>query len=157
MGQNHEGSEEISPNEIIAGPKAGNLRQIVLQNMAKHGLSCKCIRCREAGLTKTNPEEKDIKLTRINYDSSGGKEVFLSFEDEDETIYGFLRLRKPSDDAHRDEVKDTCIVRELHVYGKSLKIGEKEENEIQHSGFGKKLMRELRKYQKKSLMQRRFW
>lgn len=139
---------EISPNEIIAGPKAGNLRQIVLQNLAKHDLSCKCIRCREAGLTKSNTGEKDIKLTRIDYDSSGGKEVFLSFEDEDELIYGFLRLRKPSDDAHRDEVKDTCIVRELHVYGKSLKIGEKEENEIQHSGFGKKLMSEAEKISK---------
>ena len=139
---------EISPNEIIAGPKAGNLRQIVLQNLAKQGLSCKCIRSREIGLTKSNPEEKDIRLTRINYDSSGGKEVFLSFEDEDESIYGFLRLRKPSNDAHRDEVKDTCIVRELHVYGKSLKIGEKEENEIQHSGFGKKLMSEAEKISK---------
>ena len=64
---------EISPNEIIAGPKSGNLRQIVHQNLAKQGLKCKCIRCREAGLTKSNPEERDIKLTRIDYDSSGGK------------------------------------------------------------------------------------
>ena len=43
---------EISPKEIIAGPKSGNLRQIVHQNLAKQGLSCKCIRCREAGLIK---------------------------------------------------------------------------------------------------------
>src|SRR3970040_1686993 len=41
---------EISPNEIIAGPKSGNLRQIVHQNLSKQGISCKCIRCREAGL-----------------------------------------------------------------------------------------------------------
>lgn len=129
---------EISPGEIIAGPKAGNLRQIVHQNLAKQGISCKCIRCREAKPKDT--DEKEIRLTRINYDSSGGKEVFLSFEDEDESIYGFLRLRKPSIDAHRDEVKNTCIVRELHIYGKSLKLGAKEKNEIQHSGFGKKLM-----------------
>ena len=67
-------------------------------------MKCKCIRSREAGL-KQKSEEKDIKLTESDYDSSGGKEVFLSFEDEDESIYGFLRLRKPSDDAHRDEVK----------------------------------------------------
>ena len=139
---------EISPDEIIAGPKAGNLRQIVHQNLAKQGLSCRCIRCREAGLARSNPEEKDIKMARIDYDSSGGKEVFLSFEDEDESIYGFLRLRKPSDDAHRDEVKGTCIVRELHVYGKSLRIGEKEENGIQHSGFGKRLMSEAEKVSK---------
>ena len=137
---------EISANEIIAGPKSGNLRQIVLQNLKRQGLSCKCIRCREAGLknSKTNP--KELELKRINYYSSEGREVFLSYEDKDELIYGFLRLRKPSNAAHRDEVKDhTSIVRELHVYGKSLKLGEKEENEIQHSGLGKKLMMEAEK------------
>ncbi|RMW36431.1 MAG: tRNA uridine(34) 5-carboxymethylaminomethyl modification radical SAM/GNAT enzyme Elp3 [Nitrosopumilus sp.] len=139
---------EISPNEIIAGPKSGNLRQIVHQNLAKQGLKCKCIRCREAGLNKKS-EPKDIKLNRIDYDSSGGKEVFLSYEDKNESIYGFLRLRKPSKDAHRDEVgDDSCIVRELHVYGKSLKIGEKEESEIQHSGLGKNLMKEAEKISK---------
>ena len=111
-------------------------------------MKCKCIRCREAGLNKKS-EPKDIKLNRIDYDSSGGKEDFLSYEDRDESIYGFLRLRKPSKEAHRDEVgNDSCIVRELHVYGKSLKIGEKEENEIQHSGLGKNLMREAEKISK---------
>lgn len=140
---------EISPKEIISGPKSGNLRQIVHQNLAKQGLSCKCIRCREAGLSNKKSDGKDIKLRRIDYDSSGGKEVFLSFEDKNEAIYGFLRLRKPSEDAHRDEVgKDSCIVREIHVYGKSLKLGEKEEGEIQHSGLGKNLMREAEKIAK---------
>ena len=139
---------EISPNEIIAGPKSGNLRQIVHQNLAKQGMKCKCIRCREVGLNKKS-ESEDIKLNRIDYDSSGGKEVFLSYEDKNESIYGFLRLRKPSKEAHRDEVgSDSCIVRELHVYGKSLKIGEKEENEIQHSGLGKSLMKEAEKISK---------
>mgnify|MGYP001329282696 FL=1 len=140
---------EISPKEIIAGPKSGNLRQIVHQNLAKQGLVCKCIRCREAGLSNKKSESKDIKLNRINYDSSEGKEVFLSFEDKDESIYGFLRLRKPSDKAHRDEIgKDSCIVREIHVYGKSLKLGEKGDDEIQHSGLGKNLMKEAEKISK---------
>ena len=43
---------------------------------------------------------------------------------------------------------NSCIVRELHVYGKSLKLGEKEENAIQHSGLGKKLMTEAEKISK---------
>ena len=129
---------EISSKEIIAGPKSGNLRQIVHQNLARQGLSCKCIRCREAGLSRNKSETTDVKLNRIDYDSSGGKEVFLSYEDKEESIYGFLRLRKPSCNAHRDEIdQDTCIVREIHVYGKSLKLGEKEDDQIQHSGFGK--------------------
>ena len=137
---------EIASKEIIAGPKSGNLRQIVHQNLAKQNLSCKCIRCREIGRSNKKIDEQDVKLNRINYDSSGGKEVFLSYEDKNDSIYGFLRLRKPSVDAHRDEINEkTCIVREIHVYGKSLKLGEKEENEIQHTGLGKNLMREAEK------------
>ncbi len=139
---------EISPNEIIAGPKSGNFRQIVHQNLRKQGLSCKCIRCREAGLSNNKIKEQKLTLNRINYESSGGNEVFLSYEDKNESIYGFLRLRKPSEMAHRHEVKENCIVRELHVYGKSVKIGEKEENEIQHSGLGKKLVKEAEKISK---------
>jgi elongator complex protein 3 len=73
----------------------------------------------------------------------------LSYEDTNESIYGFLRLRKPSVFAHRKEVEDnSCIVREIHVYGKSLKLGEKGENEIQHSGLGKNLMKEAEKISK---------
>ena len=76
-------------------------------------------------------------------------EVFLSYEDTNDSIYGFLRLRKPSNMAHRKEIgTDSCIVRELHVYGKSLKIGRKRENEIQHSGLGKNLMNEAEKISK---------
>jgi elongator complex protein 3 len=140
---------EIGPEEIIAGPKSGNLRQIIHQNLHMQGKKCRCIRCREAGLSRKYFKEETLHLERINYDSSGGKEVFLSFEDSEESIYGFLRLRKPSELAHRNEVStDSCIVRELHVYGKSLQIGQKEENEIQHSGLGKKLIGEAEKISK---------
>ncbi len=140
---------EITPGEIQAGPKAGNLRQIVHKQLKNEGFSCKCIRCREAGLTNKKTDNGDIKLNRIDYDSSGGKEVFLSYEDKNESIYGFLRWRKPSTEAHRDEINDdTCIVREIHVYGKSLKLGEKETDEIQHSGLGKNLMKEAEKISK---------
>lgn len=130
---------EISPQEIIAGPRSGNLRQIVHNRLKADGASCRCIRCREIGL---HDPQKDISLKRENYRSSGGDEVFLSYDDSDEKIYGFLRLRNPSENAHRKEVEDSCIVRELHVYGKSIKIGERESGQIQHSGLGKNLMGE---------------
>ena len=137
---------EISPNEIITGPKSGNLRQIVHQNLAKEGLSCKCIRCREAKLSDKILVEDQLKIKRIDYDSSGGKEIFLSYEDKNESIYGFLRLRKPSTSTHRKEIdSNSCIIRELHVYGRSLKLGQKEENAIQHLGLGKNLMMQAEK------------
>ena len=136
---------EIGTDEIIAGPKLGNLRQMVHKNLKAKGLSCKCIRCREVGLSQKS-QSSELNLNREDYDSSEGREVFLSYDDSDDTVYGFLRLRHPSTKAHRKEISnDSCIVRELHVYGKSLKIGERNKQDIQHSGLGKNLMREAEK------------
>jgi len=140
---------EISSSEIIAGPKLGNLRQIVQKNLKEQNLFCRCIRCREAGLSKNGDFSSHLSLIREDYSSSDGSEVFLSYVDPNDTIYGFLRLRHPSKMAHRKEIsQETCIVRELHVYGKSLKIGEKNKNDIQHSGLGKSLMNEAEKIAK---------
>jgi elongator complex protein 3 len=134
---------EISSDQIIAGPNLGNLRQIVQQNLKKQNCACKCIRCREAGLSEDTIDINDIRLNREDYSSSGGQEIFLSYDDSKDRIFGFLRLRRPSDKAHRKEVSDnTCIVRELHVYGKSLKLGERDSDSIQHLGLGKSLMKE---------------
>ncbi|MGQ0771270.1 MAG: tRNA uridine(34) 5-carboxymethylaminomethyl modification radical SAM/GNAT enzyme Elp3, partial [Nitrososphaerota archaeon] len=103
-----------------------------------------CIRCREIGFAKDPRGE--IFLNRENYSSSGGDEVFLSYDDSDDRIYGFLRLRKPSGSAHRKEITpESCIVRELHVYGRPLKIGERETGQVQHSGLGKNLVSEAEK------------
>ena len=91
----------------------------------------------------------DIKLNREDYESSGGQEVFLSYDDSHDRIFGFLRLRKPSQLAHRPEItQNTCIVREVHVYGKSLKLGERDNDSIQHLGLGKNLMSESERISK---------
>jgi len=132
---------EITPMEIVAGPKMGNLRQIVHKNLEKQGFSCKCIRCREAGLAKKKNLDEELILERINYDASEGSEVFLSYNDSDDLTYGFLRLRKSSQKAHRKEItSDTAIVRELHVFGKAIEIGSHETDSFQHLGLGRKLM-----------------
>ena len=133
---------EITPMEIVAGPKMGNLRQIVHKNLEKQGFSCKCIRCREAGLAKKKNLNDELVLERINYDASEGSEVFLSYNDSEDLTYGFLRLRKPSQNAHRKEIThDTAIVRELHVFGKAIEIGSHETDSFQHLGLGRKLMK----------------
>jgi len=134
---------EISSDQIIAGPNLGNLRQMVQHNLKKQNLSCKCIRCREAGLSEDTIKIDDIRMNHDSYESSGGQEVFLSYDDSKDRIFGFLRLRKPSNMEHRKEVtNNTCIVRELHVYGKSLKLGERDRDSVQHVGLGKNLMGE---------------
>eukprot|EP01084_Bolivina_argentea_P287113 492621_1 len=94
------------PNEhITSGITMSNFRQHMYNKMCKHGLKCKCIRCREIGthIRRGNADDLKVKLRqqqvvlkKRNYDSSGGREIFLSMETEDETVLlGFVRLRLP--------------------------------------------------------------
>lgn len=139
---------EIEPKDIVAGPKSGNLRQIVLQKLNDMGLRCNCIRCREVGLKgKQLALVDEIVLNRIDYSASNGQEVFLSFENNDHSkTLGFLRLRRTCS-PHRKELRqerDTpAIVRELHIYGRMLNVGCRGEDTFyQHRGYGTKLMQE---------------
>ncbi len=146
---------EVDSSEIVAGIKHGNVRQLALKRLEAEGLRCRCIRCREAGLNRrvnnNNNDNNNDKidpsnavLVREDYDAGNGKEIFLSYEDtEHDLLFGFLRLRRPSIDAHRDEVKgNTCIVRELHVYGQVLPLHKRYGWSYQHRGFGRMLMEE---------------
>ena len=47
-----------------------------------------------------------------------------------------------------------AIVRELHVYGHSVKIGEKEVNAAQHTGLGKKLLEKAEEITRENEYQR---
>jgi elongator complex protein 3 len=143
---------EIESKDIIAGPKCGNLRQIVLQKLKQLGYSCRCIRCRETGLKRRYPAQDEITLKRTDYSASGGQEVFLSYESKDgQTVLGFLRLRKVAR-PHKRELAGGAIVRELHVYGQALSVGGKEiEGSYQHKGYGAKLLKEAERIAKDEL------
>lgn len=143
---------EIPSKEIFDGVKHGNLRELVLRRLAEEGLKCKCIRCREIGLNYLKGKihkVEEIRLFREEYRASEGKEFFLSYEDKNrEYLIGFLRLRFPSKRAHREEVKDSAIVRELHIFGDLVPIGYRIEGAWQHKGFGKSLMLEAERIAK---------
>ncbi len=138
---------DIPSHWVAAGPKSANLRELVWRYMRERGLRCRCIRCREVGRyalwTGEVPRPEDARLVRREYEASGGLEIFLSFEDTSrDVLFGFLRLRIPSERAHRWEVDSrTAIVRELHVYGPVVPVGE-ESSWWQHRGFGSKLLAE---------------
>ncbi len=130
---------------IEAGPKKGNLRELVLKEMNKKGWKCNDIRCREAGLQSLRNKkiEGKIKLKQIKYEASKGTEYFLSFETSN-TLIGFARLRIPHD-PWRKELRNSAILRQLHVFGPLVPVNAKPEKRWQHKGFGKKLMREAEK------------
>ena len=142
---------EIGANEISAGVKKSNLRELALNEAKNRGIICRCIRCREVGLrelrTGTTVEPENIRLLREDYESSNGTEVFLSCEDAvNDILIGFVRLRMPSSKAHRPEVTGRSgIIRELHVYGSVVPVGKREDDGWQHKGYGVRLMREAEK------------
>jgi len=69
----------------------------------------------------------------LDYETLGAKEVFLSYEDENETLFGLLRLRASQEEA---------IVRELHIFGPEAPLGKRLEESTQHQGLGESLLRE---------------
>ncbi len=83
-------------------------------------------------------------LARLDYETQGGQEVFLSYEDENETLFGLLRLRinnepllEPSSERERK-----AMVRELHIFGPAVPLGGRLAQAPQHHGLGEKLLRE---------------
>ena len=138
---------DVPKKEIVAGCKYSNLREIVQREMKKRKLTCKCIRCREVGhRIRDGWKVREFKLNIEKYRASKGTEFFLSYEDENETLAGFLRLRIPYK-SFRPELQNSTIVRELHVYGPEIPVGKKSKH-FQHKGFGEKLLKEAERISK---------
>jgi elongator complex protein 3 len=88
---------------------------------------------------------ENIELVRRDYKAADGLEIFLSFEEPNlDIIFGLLRLRVPSSDAHRPEINQSpcAIIRELRVYGPVVEIGERNPEAWQHLGQGDRMLKE---------------
>ncbi len=146
---------DIPAQSIVAGSKISNLRQIIEQKTRQDILHCRCIRCREIGKVESEKwKVENLKLTRRNYNASGGKEIFLSFEDvKSDKLFALLRLRIPSDILKKEKhfipaLQNTAIIREVHTYGKLGPIAKKGKKNAQHIGLGKQLIAEAERIAK---------
>ncbi len=138
---------DIPSGLISEGVKKSNLREWVDKRIAEKKIKNMEIRSREAGLT--GQENAEFRMKCREYDASDGKEIFISFENK-KSIAGFLRLRFQKS-GHRKEITgDTALVRELHIYGIETPLAEK--GEIQHRGFGSKLLQKAETIAKKKGM-----
>ena len=138
---------DIPVQIIVDGVMKGNLRELVLKKMKEKDLTCNCIRCREIGhrLMKGEkmPESKDLKIVTRTYEASNGEEIFLSVENPDSRcLIGYTRLRIPSEQAYRKEIagKNAGLIREIHVLGPLVPVGEKDPLLWQHRGYGTTLL-----------------
>lgn len=129
---------DISKKWVAAGTKNTNMRQIIQKELIQEGFKCQCIRCREVRVFKGSVEPQFIN-TEIQ--TQGGLEHFLTFEAE-EKLYSQLRLRLPTTPKPLfPELTGAAIIREVHTYGRTVAVGDKQTSRPQHTGLGKKLIK----------------
>ncbi|MDZ5810888.1 tRNA uridine(34) 5-carboxymethylaminomethyl modification radical SAM/GNAT enzyme Elp3, partial [Halorubrum sp. AD140] len=142
---------DIPADFIEGGVWKSNLRQLADRRAEEKGITQRDIRAREVGHNDADPDPDDVELDVLTYEAGGGTEHFVSFEDPvRDLLVGFCRLRFPSfapdqpgapgteDDAVRRELEDAALIRELHVYGSEVAIGD--DGDWQHRGYGTKLL-----------------
>ncbi len=144
---------EIPPDYLIAGTTRIDLRKDIDEQLKKSKEKIQEIRFREIGFSirDLKPNKKinnKLKLKITFYNASDGKEYFLEIINKENILFGLARLRIIIDENIKNDKK--AFLRELHVYGKALGIGEKARMMGQHSGLGKWLMREVEKIVRKN-------
>jgi elongator complex protein 3 len=130
---------EIPPEYLVAGTTKIDLRKDIEQDLRQSKIKLKEIRFREIGFASKEKLGGDLKLKITKYKASEGEEYFLEIVNKEDILFGLLRLRIFDGEA---------IVRELHVYGKAIGLNKK--GDVQHTGFGKWLMREVEGIVKKN-------
>jgi elongator complex protein 3 len=87
-------ARDIPSNEIEAGSKVSNVRQMLEKKLLEDGTPCRDIRYREIGETEFRMENVEFRIRE--YRASGGTEMFLSYEDsKQDKLIALLRLRFP--------------------------------------------------------------
>lgn len=146
---------DIPSTDIVEGNKLTNFRQIAEQKLLKAGENSQDIRAREIKNYSFDP--KDVRLEKVIYSTPVSTELFLQYvvdadtvlnkktgkklEQTDGTkILAFLRLSLPKVSNFISELENSAIIREIHVYGHVVDVGEKKDAKAQHLGLGTKLI-----------------
>jgi elongator complex protein 3 len=131
---------DIPGTDIVDGNRNTNLREDAEAELTRRGLNTGDIRQREVRGQRVNPES--LTLDVVRYASSVGEEVFLQFITPTRQIVGFLRLALPNLDLPpiTPELAGAAMIREVHIYGQALGVGEASGGAAQHSGLGTQLL-----------------
>ena len=134
---------DIPLTYISGGNKCMNMRQVIDDGLKKSEKLSGDIRSREIG-RHLEYNIFDSRYIVRKYEGSGSTEYFISLESSDKkVIFGFLRLRIPPKNHAPvySSIKNTGLVRELHVYNNIVPVGENKKISTQHLGTGKTLVK----------------
>lgn len=134
---------DFSANDVLAGNKKTNLRQLVESQIEDSGGSISEIRYREISTGKVDTSV--LRMQQFAYETSNTEEIFLQWVTQANSIAGFLRLSLPAA-GYLGEFQQPlpieagqAMIREVHVYGKVAELETAGES-AQHSGLGKQLI-----------------
>lgn len=131
---------DIPSQEIVDGNKLTNFRQLIEESLKKDKVVLSEIRSRE--IKDTFVTKNDLHILTTEYTTANSTEYFIEFVTLDDKIAGFLRLSLPNADSFLEELQNCAMIREVHVYGSSLPIGDSQLGVAQHSGLGTELIQE---------------
>jgi elongator complex protein 3 len=129
---------DIPSTDIVDGNQLTNFREIVEKRLAESGQRSPDIRAREIRRRKVAPDA--LYLDELWYASGIGEEVFLQYITPERDIAGFLRLSLPTAPPITPELADAAMIREVHIYGQSIGIGQSAPGRAQHTGLGSALI-----------------
>jgi len=135
---------DIPSTHVVEGNKRTSLRQDIQKAMEQRGTRCQCIRCREVRGRKISNHE--LQREELVYQAGGVEEHFLSFITPADKLVGFLRLSVPKDNMDGipksgfNDLVEAAIIREVHIYGQSLRVGHNQAGAAQHAGVGARLI-----------------
>lgn len=132
---------DIPSTNVVEGNKRTSLRMDIHQELARRGTRCQCVRCREVRGGRVDGGE--LQFEDLHYQAGGADEHFLAFNTSQDKLSGFLRLSLPgvaSPATGLMDLEKAAIIREVHVYGQSLEVGETQEGAAQHIGLGTELL-----------------
>lgn len=130
---------DIPSTDIVVGNKKTNFRELVEDRLQKMDIEVQEIRSREIRDQEVSLE--DLVLDIVQYEGGVSQEYFLQYITADNQIAGFLRLSLPTQTPLTAELQDAAMIREVHVYGQSIKVGHTAEGKTQHLGLGTRLIK----------------
>jgi elongator complex protein 3 len=130
---------DISSDDIVAGNKRTNFRQIAEAEILRRGDSLVEIRHRE--IRGDHFDASALEMVQTEFETGSGREIFLELVTAEDRIVGFLRLCLPEQSSFIEELGTNALVRELHVYGGSVQIGAASSGRAQHRGLGARLLK----------------
>jgi elongator complex protein 3 len=134
---------DIPSTNVVEGNRRTSLRMDIMEEMTRRGQRCRCVRCREIRGEAVDPAV--LRLIDLVYPAAQAEEHFLQFVTPSDSLAGYLRLSLPgpgSPDLRSSlpDLDSAALVREVHVYGQSLAVGDERAGAAQHIGLGTRLL-----------------